>query len=203
MAALAVAAVGMTFNNGAVANDFYVGGFAGGSNGDTDWTFQGGGSTADHSTDGSVYGLNAGWAHTWGHFYGGVEAGYGWADISGSTDCPNPTFSCSSEINSITTLRGIGGYAHEQWVFYGTAGFAWADARIETDDGTGPFGEDDTVQGYAYGGGVQYRIGPHWSIRGEYVHYDFDEGTFEVDFGSLVDAELSTDVYSIGANYNF
>jgi outer membrane immunogenic protein len=203
LAALAVAAAGLGVT-GAAAQDFYVGAFAGGSDGDTDWTYQVGGNTADHSTDGTVFGLNAGWAKTFGtHFYAGIEGSYGWADIEGSTDCPNPIFSCASQIDTISSLRGIAGYAHNSWVFYGTGGFAWADATIETDDGGGPYGEDQGLSGYALGAGVQYKFGPNWSIRGEYIRYDFDDETFEVDSGELVDAELSTDVYSLGVNYHF
>lgn len=201
LAAVAVVAVGLGVG-AASAQNFYVGAFAGGSDGDTDWTFNPPGSTADHGTDGGVYGLDVGWAKTWGaHFYAGVEASYGWADIEGSTDCPNPTFSCQSKIDAIGSLRGIAGFAHNDWVFYGTGGFAWADATLQDDDGFGPYGEDRGLSGYALGAGVQHKFGPHWSIRGEYIHYDFDEETFETD--SPVDAKLSTDVYSVGVNYHF
>lgn len=146
-----------------------------------------------------------GWAKTISaHFYGGVEASYGWADISGSTDCPNPTFSCESEIESIASLRGIAGYAHQQWVFYGTAGFAWADVTVQTDDGSGPLGEDDNVSGYALGGGVQFQLAQNWSIRGEYIRYEFDdEETFDVNVTEPVSAGFSTNVYSLGVNYHF
>ena len=204
LAAVAVAAAGFGIGV-ASAQNFYVGTFAGGGDGDTDWAWQSvPGLTSDHSTDGSVYGLDVGWAKTWGtHFYAGVEASYGWADIEGSTDCPNPTFSCESQIDTIGSLRAIAGYAHDKWVFYGTGGFAWADATVQDNDGFGPYGEDQGLSGYALGGGVQYKLGPHWSIRGEYIRYDFDEETFEVDSGLLVDAELSTDVYSLGVNYHF
>ena len=35
----------------------------------------------------------------------GVEGDFDWADISGDTDCPNPAFSCQSELDWFATVR--------------------------------------------------------------------------------------------------
>jgi outer membrane immunogenic protein len=89
--------------------------------------------------------------------------------------------------NWVATLRPRLGWADGDWLFYLTGG----PAVTKYDDDfsvwvLGPMGFDRFSQaaglrawrlGYAAGGGVEYAIGNNWSVKAEYLHYDFDRAT--------------------------
>jgi opacity protein-like surface antigen len=63
--------------------------------------------------------------------------------------------------------------------------------------------------GYAAGGGVERAIGDNWSVRAEYLHYDFGRATatqvFSGNPNQLItqSAELKADMVRLGLNYRF
>ena len=63
--------------------------------------------------------------------------------------------------------------------------------------------------GYAAGGGVEHAIGNNWSVKAEYLHYDFGRATATQIQSTNADqlitqsAELKTDMVRLGLNYRF
>jgi outer membrane immunogenic protein len=130
----------------------------------------------------------------------GVEGDYDWSSVSGDTtidvkvretetvpvyDTPTPTANIRSEIDGIASIRGRLGFATPQWLIYGTAGWAWADASVSVADTNpmvaefpdvpfthGSFTASEYLNGYVYGGGVEYMITRQLSLRVEALHYD-------------------------------
>ena len=59
----------------------------------------------------------------------GLEADAAWSDIGASAGVPG-LLTVNDKINDLGTARGRVGFAFNQFLFYGTSGFAWADNRL-------------------------------------------------------------------------
>jgi len=209
LAAASLAAVGATAN--AQALEFNVGAFGGFARGETEWDYV---PPPDpiptFDTDGGMLGVNAGVGATFSGFYIGAEADYAWASINGQERCPNPSWACEAEVESLATLRAVFGRQVGPWLFYGTGGVAQGDVHIQTQlsnstaFGSGPeFGETQSRDGWAAGIGVRRDVGPHLSWRAEYLHVELDEGTSTVDFGLQVQTQTTLDAVRLGVDWNF
>jgi opacity protein-like surface antigen len=118
--------------------------------------------------------------------FGGGQIGYNWqgwwnrrlvlgieADIQGSGISDRQTdfngFHYKSDLGYFGTIRGRVGYAVQQTLFYFTGGFAYGGLR-KFSDAFGPQSFDGTAAGYTVGGGVEYKITPAWSVKGEFQY---------------------------------
>lgn len=63
-------------------------------------------------------------------------------------------------IDYFGTVRGRLGYGFDRFLAYGTGGIAYSDNRV----------------GYAVGGGLEYAVTNHVTIRGEYLYVNLDRG---------------------------
>ncbi|MGC1586269.1 MAG: outer membrane beta-barrel protein, partial [Rhodomicrobium sp.] len=57
-------------------------------------------------------------------------------------------------------------------LFYGTGGFAYGDVRQHANYDGDPLGGSGTQVGWVAGGGIEYKINPAWSVKGEYQYID-------------------------------
>ena len=124
----------------------------------------------------------------------------------------------SARINSFGTVRGRLGYTWT-WgapvLWYVTGGWAWADSsRLTTTDansGTVTISNSQTPSGWTVGTGIEVALGSNWSVKGEYLHLDFDRKTFATFFtddGALPGATTASirtrvDTVRVGLNYRF
>jgi outer membrane immunogenic protein len=146
------------------------------------------------------------WAKPSG-FIGGVQAGYNWqqpnspwvfgveADIQGSS--ADDTFANWKFSNPwFGTVRGRGGYAFNNVLFYGTLGLAFGELRAAT------FGltESHTNVGWTAGVGAEYRFAPSWSAKVEYLYIDLANSNFVITGASR---GLSFGTVRAGVNYHF
>jgi outer membrane immunogenic protein len=102
-------------------------------------------------------------------------------------------FRTSERVNWVASIRGRAGFVAGDWLFYGTAGWAWANSDIAANAacvGTGlnpcigtpggagihaPFAASFDRNGAVYGGGIEYHVpGTQWLIGAEYLRYDLD-----------------------------
>ena len=120
----------------------------------------------------------------------GVETDFQGSDIEGSEErspiinifgAPNNPDSflfAHERMQWFGTTRGRVGIA--PWcrlLIYGTGGVAYGNvdysANTNFDNGiTYPVSFTETNVGWAAGGGLEYGIGRHWTVRFEYLHYD-------------------------------
>ncbi len=102
---------------------------------------------------------------------------------AGPADVP---LHASQDINWFGTVRGrIGFVPWCKLMIYGTGGFAYADVDDSVDFNLIPEGgnasypahRSDTETGWTAGGGIEYAIARHWTIRAEYLYIDVgDQG---------------------------
>lgn len=187
---------------------FYVGVNGGYGWSDIDWTF-GNGATADHRGNGWLLGGHAGYNWQSGQFVLGVEGDIDWANIKGSTLCPNATFTCGHEARWLASLRGRLGmtFMNNAALLYATGGVAWGNIRYDefvTATGLSPAGQPNaskTHVGWVAGLGMEYMIAPAWTARFEYLHYGFSSHTFapaDLDGVTTVNVRPNIDVVRAG-----
>jgi outer membrane immunogenic protein len=190
---------------------FYVGVNGGGGWGRTDWHFLVVDTFANHDTSGGMAGGQVGYNWQAGTWVFGVEADGDWANIRGSTLCPNPAFVCDSNTRDLASFRGRVGYAAGPVLFYGTGGAGYANTHysaltpggVSGPGSTGFFSSDRW--GYAAGAGIEWGFAPSWSAKIEYMHYGFDSVTTPaavLGVNSTV-LGLNIDTVKAGVNYHF
>ena len=122
----------------------------------------------------------------------GIETDFQGSDIEGDTrrfgfrdfdgdialDDPNVFIEAHERVQWLGTTRGrIGISPWCRWLFYGTGGVAYGNvdysASTNFDNGfTYPVKFSETNVGWTAGGGIEYAVGHHWTVRVEYLHYD-------------------------------
>lgn len=182
---------------------------------------------------GGQFGFNYEFAPQW---VAGLEVDADASDIAGSniscsfvagvkTGCSNS----DSKIDSFGTLRGRFGYAIDNVLLYGTGGFAWAHSKSNSTpfcSGAGCPGvsafpvvantvtTSGTFYGWTAGAGAEWRFLPNWSLRGEYLHLQFDHigttgsgtetiGGTPVVYTFHASSNIGVDVVRVGVNYMF
>lgn len=134
-------------------------------------------------------------------FDAGGRVGYDWqrgmlvfgalADVTGSNAkdgvsafSTTPAFyAFSRELRAVGGLRARIGVGNERVLVYGTGGGAWG--RINhlytTSNAVNTFvpardeERSENAWGYQAGGGVEFRVGAHWSLTGEYLYTNLDD----------------------------
>jgi len=190
---------------------FYVGLHGGGAGSRIGWQYVAGGN-ASHSGSGAFGGVQAGYNVQNGAWVFGGEADLSYADIDGDTPCPNPVFSCNSDIGWLGSVRGRAGYAFDNLLLYGTAGLGFGSVRIETVDtaggaippsGTPVNGERKTRVGWTAGAGAEMAFSDAWSVKGEYLYYDLGRSTYVVDNLNEVSARTRVHTFKVGVNFRW
>jgi outer membrane immunogenic protein len=172
---------------------FYIGAMGGYASQDDDFGMKGG-----------FAGGTAGYNWQMGSLVLGVEADAAWGDISSTVGLPG-IVSLDSKIQDLGTVRGRVGYAVDQVLFYGTAGFAWADNKASVNVmGTG-VSDSQVHTGWTAGAGIEYMFAPHWSLKGEYLYRDLDSKTYFSGIlpGGVNSGDLKLHSGQVGVNYHF
>jgi high affinity Mn2+ porin len=204
----------------------YFGGHAGYAAGRSDWSAsQAGGVGSVGGTDlTNGFDLFKGS----GSFFGGLQGGYNVVlpsrlliGVEADASFPNTVAGTSTgaAANGIAsygdtvlhsgTARGRIGYVFDNnWLVYGTGGFAWSyDQIVRTQlAGSLPPGADESAFlwrfGWAAGAGVEVPVAPNWSARVEYLYTGFDDRrkTFPA-MPEVFDSNLSLHQVRFGLNY--
>jgi outer membrane immunogenic protein len=159
----------------------YFGGSLGGAWGDSSFVFANG-NPADPNPvdfDGSFAGgAHLGFQHQWGNFVLGVETSVLLTDLNGTSTCPNPAFACSVETDWIWMIGPRVGYAMNNWLFYGTGGYALGSLDSQTTTiATGVQFDSGHERhgGWYLGGGIEWGITRNLSLGVEYKHIELDD----------------------------
>lgn len=96
------------------------------------------------------------------------------------------------------TLRGRGGYAHNNVLFYGTVGLAYGTLRGQNSF-TG-FSQSRTDIGWTVGAGMEVALNSNWSARAEYLYIDLNDRSHSV---TGTDNGLESSLLRFGINYRF
>ncbi len=116
-----------------------------------------------------------------------------------------------SELVYFGTVRGRLGYAFDRALVYATGGLAYGEVKNSAVavTSTPDYTIDKTAVGYALGGGVEYKIGGAWSVKGEYQYINLgknDPTSAGVSYSSVaVGGTVNDDAYHtfrVGLNYH-
>ncbi len=140
-----------------------------------------------------------------GGVFGGIQGGYNWqfgqwvagweADFQFSD--ADDTFGIFRFSNPwFGTVRGRGGVAFDNLLFYGTLGLAYGRGRIDV----GSLSEVNTHIGWTVGAGVEYGLSRNWSVKAEYLRIDLSSEPFVL---TGLSHGLSSNVFRIGVNFHF
>ena len=209
---------------------FYIGVNAGGQFGHSEdndidfyWTHGNGDAQKwGYGESGFVGGGQVGYNFQWNWLVLGVEAEGGYMNLDGSgiepwsnfpPDGPNVG---SSDSDFFTTIRGRLGFAFGHWLFYGTGGGIGVNYETRVDDAPEGvhFHKQDFDWGWTGGGGIEYMLGCHWSLRAEYLRYELDKQRFSgvwttgaPEFGTGLryrfDGNTEGNILRAGLNYKF
>ena len=155
----------------------------------------------------------------------GIEADVSGSDLKGTGLGVNvngiATSSWTEKVDAFGTARGRLGYVANNWLFYGTGGFAWsADTLTRTQLVTFPVSpvaglvtaNSATRTGWAAGGGIEWGFARNWAARLEYLHLDLSDEAFSFTTTSAAGAtitrsidegRLKVDTVRVGVSYLF
>ncbi len=152
---------------------------------------------------GGQFGYNA----QLGRFVLGAEAAFIWGHPEGSTQCPAPvpgSTQCNGRVSNVAFATGRAGYAFEapgNPLAYIKGGLANAD--VGTSSSGGSFGFSDRRNGWALGGGAEWKIAHHMSFGVEYMHADFGTVKFNTTPYGAMTTHPSYDSVMARLNFTF
>lgn len=192
----------------------YLGGHGGRGSANFDGVFDSAGSVHQWSLNNSksaVWGGQVGFNVQHGMLVWGAEGD--WSSFRNSKsiiDSENNTQDVKT--SGLASIRGRLGVAANNWLFYGTAGWGWSKAKIgtELDEGApNAATRSITGSGLVYGGGIEWAFYQNWTLRAEYLHYNFND-TLDYPVAIVNDADTGdffkykhVSVFRAGLNYKF
>ena len=135
-----------------------------------------------------------------------VSGKYDYLTMSGSGNL-------ESGLANLGTVRARVGYAMDNILFYGTAGYAFGRQRLEMSGPiTGTFNgttvtasqagtTSNTMSGWAVGAGVEYAFAKGISLKAEYMRVHFTPSTFFA--GTWAATETTTNLTLVRSGLNF
>jgi outer membrane immunogenic protein len=188
-------------------------------------TVEGGTITSSGIVGGGQIGWNWQFAPNW---LLGVEADVSAADLNGSVNTSPAVGPAVVGWNDKTdlfgTVRGRLGYVWNNWMIYGTGGFAWADNQFtRTQLVAGPNSpaaglvnsNSQTATGWVAGVGAEWGFARNWTARIEYLHIDVGgtisgfsapvgvAGAVGVNTFGINESDLTIDTVRAGVNWLF
>ena len=82
-------------------------------------------------------------------------------------------------------------------------GFAWGGGDSDYFGFGSTKGTDLSLSGYTVGGGAEYMLSDHVSVKAEYLYIDLNEEDLKTQFSGFKGAGVEANVVRMGVNYNF
>jgi outer membrane immunogenic protein len=152
------------------------------------------------------------------NFLLGIEADVDGTSLSGSALSPSGADRGNAKIDAFGTVRGRVGFTQNNWLFYGTGGFAWSTGSVtRTQIVAQPTAvppipaaagtvetSSNTRTGWAAGGGVEWGFAQNWTVKAEYLYLDLGKVTSVFPLANRMQTNtLTMNVARIGVNYKF
>jgi outer membrane immunogenic protein len=148
-------------------------------------------------------GAQAGYNFQQGQIVYGLEVDLGYLDIDGST--VNNGWKYTSSGGFYGDITGRVGYALDNILVYAKGGAAFIDAEYTANAnvaGARVYSDSGIVWGWVVGGGAEYMVKPNWSVKVEYLHFEFDDTTFRNVAGYNTRFDPNVDTVKVGLNYH-
>jgi len=94
------------------------------------------------------------------------------------------------------TMRGRGGFALNNILFYGTLGLAYGRGHVDI----GSVSESNFHVGWTAGAGLEVGLAPNWSVKAEYLFIDLASENYRL---TLTNNGLTSNLVRFGVNYRF
>jgi len=172
-----------------------------------------------YSESGVIAGGQVGYNFQWNWLVLGVEGDLRYVNLEGHGDIKGSDLPSQSAFGPVvgesdsdfyTTIRGRIGFALNHWLFYGTGGGIGVNYKTGVFDNATHFSGDkqEFDWGYTVGGGIEYMLGCHWSLRAEYLYFATDTQRFSISStrtSTIYDFDGNTEGHIVrGAlNYKF
>jgi len=160
-----------------------------------------------HDT-GFIGGGQLGYNFQSGNWLVGIEGDIGWLDLGKKRFITGTTSSTQVGIDSglYADVTGRIGYiTNNNALWYAKGGWAYynGDRLFSTTAGF-TAGNIGSFSGWTAGGGVEWLIGPNWTAKIEYQHFDFGTERFALTPPTFrFDEKLRVDVVKVGLNWKF
>ena len=166
--------------------------------------FSSAGDSAFGSVFGGLGGATIGYNYQSGSLLVGAEGDIAFGSISGSGGAG---FATTGQVQSLGTARVRFGYVYDRAIFYVTGGYAGGNVRgTLNDSGAAPnlfLDQSHYLNGYAVGGGVEFAVTNHISVKGEYLFTSLGSTTFFSGTRDALNAGATVNLLRAGVNYRF
>jgi outer membrane immunogenic protein len=185
------------------------------------------------SSSGFIGGLQTGYNYQIDRVVVGLEADFSWSNLEDDGTFTTPKGSqwhIKSQLDDFGTMRGrLGFLAHPGLLIHGTGGLAWGQFNVHQattfvlGSGCSPLGSPACEGGrtsgtfdqlgFAVGGGAEWMLSPHWTLKGEYLFMDFGKEYYALPgtttpggstpYVETFAAQQQMQVIRAGLNYKF
>ncbi len=196
---------------------FYIGAHVGGAWGELknnysdnyygDWY----GDSWKNTNDGVFGGGTVGYNYQTGAFVLGFEADFGAIGFSNTSNYYGfYDYWTKQDSSFYADVTGRLGYAAGPALFYAKGGWAYLDNANSfgfVGDASSWY-NNTSLDGWTVGGGIEYLWSPSWSVKAEYLYFDFGknshQGVYDGGYWSdRYDSELTVNTFKVGLNYHF
>jgi outer membrane immunogenic protein len=183
-------------------------------------------SGASLSSSGGIIGGNIGYDLQFNSVVVGVEADLSWTNFGDNTTyvftgdsaigMPPITFATSYQMDWFSTVRGRIGLPFDGLLVYGTGGLAFANVSMNTTVTVGepPMGalrgaNEETKVGWTLGGGAEYAVTDHVTIKAEALYFDLGSVSLNASTPQFTDVTVDVDqqvagtIARAGISYRF
>ena len=145
----------------------------------------------------------------------GIEADVDGTSLKGSVLSIDGSNQHSSKLDAFGTARGRVGFAQNNWLFYGTGGFAWSEGSVtrtrsprQVPPIPAPAGTVETTSntrtGWAAGAGAEWGVTQNWTARVDYLYLDLCNATSVFPLSNRQHtSSLTMNMARVGVNYKF
>jgi outer membrane immunogenic protein len=195
----------------------YLGINGGGGWGTTDHTDLFGTTSKNFSQSGGLVGVTYGANWQSNRFVIGYEGDFDWSNINGTFTSPalcsvNGGTTCFTNLENFSAARIRAGVDLNGWLLFGTAGYGFGQVKAgQNPCGITIFGGNSCGEtwrdGWVAGGGVEKMFAQNWSVKVEYLHFDFGNRInytpATIGGGNSVNVLERGDIVRAGVNYHF
>ena len=183
---------------------FYIGANVGGGFADLRSTFDSAGAILgglSNNASGVVGGGQLGYNYQTGSYVFGAEFDFGGLDLQNTALIPFTDFGTTINRGLNLDVTGRLGYAAGPALFYAKGGYAWFHGTLglTTPDPAANITYRG-LNGWTVGGGIEYKINPTWSVKGEYQYFEFQTLDF-TDTVNTIHNYLTANTVKVGVNY--
>ena len=185
---------------------FYIGGHVGGAfSGSNDFNGAVLSSSSARFLGGIQAGLDWQFAQNW---VLGTEGQYSWLAKNNLTATFPGGYVYTNDQRGLGSVTARIGYTWGPGLLYVKGGYAYADNSEGLTLGGFPTGfviHGNHSNGWTVGTGLEYMVAPNWSVKGEYMYYDFGSSRFVTPVALAPFGNFRNDDHTLklGVNYRF